>query len=342
METLPQFEQEENITCSLDPPVFMIKESRVEWLSVVDLSCSGFILVELIVKFFCCPNKVKFLKFPLTIMDFLSMVPSLMTVIMHGTAEMCMSENLHHTLHLVYVLRVVRVFRIFHYLRHVGPFRILLCSLRATANALVMLVVFMSVSVIFFGTCVYYAEKASPDYAMVHTQNQFTDLTRSFWWAIVTLSTVGYGDVTPKTSFGYAVASVVALAGLVMLAFVVPIISSEFSQFYNFDIALKNIHRHCKYRTRRQTLTNSSARDAFRRLTTKATKLLAQPNDPVELKTHREREPQMQENRPTEGYRINPSYQEGYPTRDRPEVARATEGYQSVSTTESPYKRLVT
>ena len=79
-----------------------------------------------------------------------------------------------------------------------------------------------------FAALVYYAERIqyNPD-------NDFTSIPVGLWWAIVTMTTVGYGDMTPKTYLGMVVGSFCALTGVLTIALPVPVIVSNFALFYS-------------------------------------------------------------------------------------------------------------
>jgi hypothetical protein len=219
-------------------------------------------MLELFVKFICAPVKLRFLKSIMTILDILSLVPSVVHTIMFWPHIHC-NFALTTFVNVTMMFRVLRVFRLVYYMRHYGPFRVMLYSIKSATNAMVMLVVFMGVSVIFFGALVFYAERVGTH--ETENDNDFQDLTSGFWWAIVTLTTVGYGDLIVRTSLGYATGAIAAISGLVMLAFVVPIISNQFTMLYNFDIAMKNVHQHCQVKRRKRNLSTSFTFKEMRR-----------------------------------------------------------------------------
>ncbi|XP_064643049.1 potassium voltage-gated channel subfamily C member 1-like isoform X2 [Lineus longissimus] len=255
LETVEKFQEIENVTCIVDGIAqSRIIHSRLVPLEWVDVACSIFITLELIIKLICAPVKLRFLKSMMTILDILSLIPSLVHMIMFWPHIHC-NVGLTTFVNVTMMFRVLRVFRIVYYMRHYGPFRVMLYSIKSAMNAMVMLVVFMAVSVIFFGALVFYAERVSTH--ETESDNDFRDLTSGFWWAIVTLTTVGYGDLIVRTSLGYATGAVAAVSGLVMLAFVVPIISNQFTMLYNFDIAMKNVHQHCQVKRRKRNLSTS-------------------------------------------------------------------------------------
>lgn len=75
-----------------------------------------------------------------------------------------------------------------------------------------------------FATMIYYAERRE--------ETQIPTIPIGFWWAIITMTTVGYGDIAPSTPFGYVVGTFCAISGVLMVALTIPVISNNFTLFY--------------------------------------------------------------------------------------------------------------
>ena len=131
------------------------------------------------------------------------------------------------------VARLVRVFRVFKISRHSLSLKILGATLRGSMRELFMLFFFLLLGVLVFSSALYYAE---------HESNTFTSIPDAFWFSIVTMTTIGYGDVVPKTRIGKLIGSLCTLTGLLSIALPVPVIASNFEFFYK---------RECVDRTRR-------------------------------------------------------------------------------------------
>lgn len=152
---------------------------------------------EYVIRFITSPQKFKFLIGALNIIDLLSILPYYVQL---GLAEDDSSISV------LRVVRVVRVFRVFKLSRHSRGLQILGNTLKASLNELVMLMFFLAIGVMIFASCVYYAEGGP-------TSDQFPSIPHAFWWAVVTMTTVGYGDVSPVSLPGKIVGAVCAISG---------------------------------------------------------------------------------------------------------------------------------
>lgn len=126
-------------------------------------------------------------------------------------------------------LRIVRIFRIFKLARHLSGLQILVHTLRASAKELVLLMVFLGLGVLISSSLVYYAERWVADEDDI---NYFQNIPIGFWWAVVTMTTVGYGDIVPKTWLGMIIGAVTAIIGVLTLALPVPVIVNNFALYY--------------------------------------------------------------------------------------------------------------
>jgi len=118
--------------------------------------------------------------------------------------------------------------RLFKLTRHSPGLKILIHTFKASAHELMLLIFFLVIGIVIFASLVYYAERIQ-----YNPTNDFTSIPVGLWWAIVTMTTVGYGDMSPKTYVGMFVGSFCALTGVLTIALPVPVIVSNFALFYS-------------------------------------------------------------------------------------------------------------
>ena len=123
---------------------------------------------------------------------------------------------------------IIRILRLFKLTRHSSGLKILLQTFRASAKELMLLVFFLVLGIVIFASLVYYAERIQ-----VNPTNDFSSIPLGLWWALVTMTTVGYGDMVPKTYLGMFVGAMCAMAGVLVVALPVPVIVSNFAMFYS-------------------------------------------------------------------------------------------------------------
>ncbi|XP_055541903.1 potassium voltage-gated channel protein Shaw-like [Wyeomyia smithii] len=184
----------------------------------VELVCNVWFIIELMVRLVVTPNIFEFIKSPVNIID--------LAATLSFYTDVC--QRMGEQTGLLEAFSIVRILRLFKLTRHSPGLRILIHTFKASARELTLLVFFLVLGIVVFASLVYYAEKLqdNPD-------NQFKSIPLGLWWAIVTMTTVGYGDMAPKTYVGMFVGALCALAGVLTIALPVPVIVSNFSMFYS-------------------------------------------------------------------------------------------------------------
>lgn len=160
------------------------------------------------------------------VIDFLSVIPTYLSLIIVGS----------HSLVVIRVLRLLRVFRILKLTRYTQAGRTLARAIWASREKISVFIFFVIVLVIIVGTVMYIVEGPA---------HGFTSIPQGIYWAIVTLTTVGYGDISPETPTGQFFASIVMIMGYAIIAVPTGIVTAEIinpSSNHNTQVCKQCLH----------------------------------------------------------------------------------------------------
>ncbi|GFO21294.1 potassium voltage-gated channel protein shaw-like [Plakobranchus ocellatus] len=203
-----------------DPDELPYDESEPhDSMTYLDYICAGFFLLEYLARLFFAPKKSDFMRQPLNIIDVLCLLPHLVSIIMKSVDPTDKSSQIIKTL---LALRIIRVLRIFKLMKHYTAFKILVYTIKVSTKELLLMVIFLFTGVLIFASVAFYTENST-----------FTNIPIGFWWALVTMTTVGYGDKVPQTEGGYVLGSLCVLCGVLVVAFTVPIVVNNFTLYYS-------------------------------------------------------------------------------------------------------------
>uniref|UniRef100_A0A3Q4AJF2 BTB domain-containing protein n=1 Tax=Mola mola TaxID=94237 RepID=A0A3Q4AJF2_MOLML len=209
------------------------------WLTYVEGVCVIWFTIEVMLRVIFCPDKAEFFRSALNIIDFVAIVPFYLEVALSGLS----SKTAKDVLSFLRVVRFVRILRIFKLTRHFVGLRVLGHTLRASTNEFLLLIIFLALGVLIFATMIYYAERigADPDDPTAAAHTNFKNIPIGFWWAVVTMTTLGYGDMYPETWSGMLVGALCALAGVLTIAMPVPVIVNNFGMYYSLAMAKQKL-----------------------------------------------------------------------------------------------------
>jgi potassium voltage-gated channel Shaw-related subfamily C protein len=178
---------------------------------------------EIITRFIVSPQKFTFVKSPVNIIDFLATLSFYLDILFSKLLPPSLTNT-----DLFEFFSITRIFRLFKLTRHYGGLKILIHTFTASARELMLLIFFLVLFIVIFASLIYYAERLqkNPD-------NDFTSIPIGLWWSIVTMTTVGYGDMVPKTYVGMMVGGLCALTGVLTIALPVPVIVANFAMYYS-------------------------------------------------------------------------------------------------------------
>ena len=213
VETLPSLKK----TCDENEPV-----DYAEPFFILESICTAFFTVEVFLRFFSCPNKLHYFKDFKNLVDITAVIPYYITLSNSLSSQSCESSKSSSSLAF---LRVVRLVRIFKLTKHSAGLQVLLLTFKASVEGLLLFIVAMGVCILLFSSAIYYAEHGIEN-------SQINSIPDGFWWALITMCTVGYGDQVPVGFWGKLIGSVCAISGVLTLAIPVPIITENFNKFY--------------------------------------------------------------------------------------------------------------
>ena len=180
----------------------------VEWLFTLLFT------VEYALRLLCVGRPLRYVFSFYGIVDFLSIIPTYLSIFVPGTQYLLVIRS----------LRVLRIFRIFKLAQYVGEARQLTRALHSSRRKIMIFYFTVIHIVVIVGAMMYLIEGR---------ENGFTSIPRSIYWAIVTITTVGYGDISPQTNVGQAVAAFLMITGYAILAVPTGIITAEWAMQNN-------------------------------------------------------------------------------------------------------------
>jgi voltage-gated potassium channel len=179
-------------------------------LRVLEWFFTGIFTVEYLVRLSCVKHPLRYAKSFFGVIDLLAILPSYAGLVIPGA----------HVLLDVRILRLLRMFRILKLTSYVYEYGLLGRALMASRRKILIFLSVVMMIVFLLGSVMYVVEGPG---------NGYTSIPTSVYWAISTVTTVGFGDITPKTDFGRAISSLMMLLGWGILAVPTGIISSEIS-----------------------------------------------------------------------------------------------------------------
>lgn len=196
----------------------------------IESVCNAWFSFEIVTRFCVSPKKLEFICAPINVIDFIATMSFYSDMLLQRLASDLENADI------LDFFSIIRIFRLFKLTRHSRGLKILIHTFKASAKELFLLVFFLVLGIVIFASLVYYAERLQ-----ANPQNHFTSIPEGLWWAIVTMTTVGYGDMAPKTYVGMLVGALCALAGVLTIALPVPVIVSNFTMFYSHTQAREKL-----------------------------------------------------------------------------------------------------
>lgn len=191
-----------------------VSSVRVRYGSVLLMVEWGFTIlftIEYILRLLSVQHPLRYATSFFGVVDLLAVLPTYLSVIFPSG----------HYLLTIRSLRLIRIFRVLKLAEYVGEARIIATALRASRRKISVFLLAVTTLIVIIGSVMYVVEGE---------ENGFTDIPTGVYWAVVTLTTVGYGDVSPRTPLGQTLASLVMIIGYGIIAVPTGIVTVEISE----------------------------------------------------------------------------------------------------------------
>jgi len=199
------------LTVMLDS-VGSIAEEHGRLLYALEWGFTGLFTIEYVLRLLCVGRPVRYAVSFFGVVDLLAILPKYLSFLVFHSRY----------LSVIRVLRVLRIFRVLKLGRHTKEAGVLKKALIASHRKILVFLAVVLTLVVIVGALMYMIEGP--------TNESFSSIPRSVYWAIVTLTTVGYGDISPQTPIGQALAALVMILGYSIIAVPTGIVTVEWSQ----------------------------------------------------------------------------------------------------------------
>lgn len=185
---------------------------KIEWFFTILFT------VEYALRLLCVGRPLKYAISFYGVVDLLAIIPTYLSLLLPGTQYLLV----------IRILRILRIFRILKLATYLGESKLLIKALQTSRRKISVFLFTVLTLVVIFGSLMYVIEGR---------ENGFTSIPRSIYWAIVTMTTVGYGDISPQTALGQAIASIVMILGYGIIAVPTGIVTVGMSQTFSRKVS---------------------------------------------------------------------------------------------------------
>ncbi|XP_060075663.1 potassium voltage-gated channel subfamily A member 1-like [Ylistrum balloti] len=199
---------------------------------ILESVCVTWFIFELVVRFISCPSKLSFIKSPLNWIDGASIMPHLVFVGAFCLSGACIDSKASNVLSVLRILRVTRVLKLG---KHSQGLQILGLTIVKSVRELGTFFLFLIFGVVVFSTAMFHSERLVDN-------SHFGSIPETFWWSIVSMTTVGYGDMFPQGIAGKVVGAFTVVGGILTVALPVPIVVTNFNTLYSACIGRAPIY----------------------------------------------------------------------------------------------------
>ncbi|WP_079201725.1 ion transporter [Pseudomonas sp. CC6-YY-74] len=178
------------------------------WLKILEWSFTALFAIEYVVRLYCSPKPLRYAFSFFGLIDLLAILPAILALLFADAQYLL----------IIRVIRMLRVFRVLKLSPYLRQANFLLTALRGSRQKIIVFFATIATLVTVFGTLMYVVEGPA---------NGFTSIPKGIYWAVATLTTVGFGDIVPHTSLGQALATLIMIIGYSIIAVPTGIFTAE-------------------------------------------------------------------------------------------------------------------
>ena len=186
--------------------------SRAEWFFTIVFT------IEYLLRLSCIGKPLRYATSFFGVVDLLAIIPTYLSLLLPGSQYLLV----------IRILRVLRIFRVLKLVQFINEANTMVRALRSSIRKILVFFSTILTMVVIFGSVMYIVEGEA---------NGFTSIPRSIYWAIVTMTTVGYGDISPNTALGQTIAAIVMMLGFAIIAVPTGIVVSELTRAVKGEVS---------------------------------------------------------------------------------------------------------
>ena len=189
--------------------------AAIEWFFTILFT------IEYLLRLWCIGKPLRYATSFFGVVDVLAILPTYLSLFLPGSRYLLV----------IRILRVLRIFRVLKLVQYLDEAQVMIRALRAAGRKIAVFFATVMSLVVIFGSVMYIIEGEA---------HGFTSIPRSIYWAIVTMTTVGYGDISPQTAVGQTIAAVIMLIGFTIIAVPTGIVASEMSRAQGRQVSTRS------------------------------------------------------------------------------------------------------
>ena len=202
---------------------YLLRTRPMWFLLEVDCGFLFYLTCLFVVKFVFCESKLQFVTSFLNWMELISLAPMWVYFSMRTYAMAhFIDEEFRKVMFMVALGQILRVVYLIRMLEHLEGYKLIILAIKQSGHYLSLLAMLIGVASIMFGHLYYFAEVL---------YDNADNIPQCVWWAFITLTTVGYGDIYPMNLAGYCIGVLCTFCGLVLFAIIIPVVANNFNNF---------------------------------------------------------------------------------------------------------------